>query len=234
VGESPGPLIDLEDVSKVYSTGAVEVHALRGVSLTVRAGEFLALVGSSGSGKSTLLNILGFLDRPTSGVYRFEGQDVGRLSRRERALLRNHKLGFVFQGFNLLKRHTAAENVALPLLYAGVPPRQRRGRALELLSLVGLADRAAHQPNQLSGGQQQRVAIARALVNHPQVILADEPTGNLDSQTGAEILAEFRRLNAEYGQTIILVTHDASIAATAARVVTVRDGRIASDVHGSR
>jgi putative ABC transport system ATP-binding protein len=220
----------LEDVHKVYHTGAVEVPALRGVSLTVHSGEFVAIVGSSGSGKSTLMNLLGCLDQPTRGVYRFEGQDVSRLGQRARARLRNAKLGFVFQGFNLLQRHTAVENVELPLLYAGLSPRKRRARALELLELVGLADRSWHLPNQLSGGQQQRVAIARALVNQPAVVLADEPTGNLDSRTGAEILGEFRRLNAQHGQTILLVTHDPAIAAWAQRLVTVRDGLIASDV----
>jgi putative ABC transport system ATP-binding protein len=224
------PVIEVEDVHKVYRTGAVEVHALRGVSLAVRPGEFVAIVGSSGSGKSTLMNLLGCLDQPTQGQYRFEGQDVGRLGRRARARLRNAKLGFVFQGFNLLQRHTAVENVELPLLYAGLPPHKRRARALEVLNLVGLADRAGHLPNQLSGGQQQRVAIARALVNHPAVVLADEPTGNLDSGTGTDILGEFRRLNAQQGQTIILVTHDPAIAAWARRLVTVRDGRIASDL----
>jgi ABC-type lipoprotein export system ATPase subunit len=227
-------LILLEDVRKVYRAGDVEVHALRGVSLAIRPGEFVAIVGASGSGKSTLMNLLGCLDRPTSGRYRFAGQEVGGLSSKGRAHLRNRKLGFVFQGFNLLKRQSAVENVELPLLYAGVPARQRRARALELLELVGLADRAGHLPTQLSGGQQQRVAIARALANRPEVLLADEPTGNLDSRTGAEVLAEFRRLNEGHGQTIILVTHDKAIAASARRLITMCDGLIAADVTAAR
>jgi putative ABC transport system ATP-binding protein len=225
----PAPVIALEGVHKVYKSGPVSVAALRGVSLEVRHGEFVAVVGSSGSGKSTLMNILGCLDTPTSGRYRFDGRDVGRLSRAARAGLRNEKLGFVFQGFNLLQRQTALQNVELPLIYSGLPTRARRQRALELLALVGLADRAGHRPSQLSGGQQQRVAIARALANEPQVLLADEPTGNLDSHTGADVLAQFRRLHARHGQTIILVTHDRAVAACADRVLTVRDGLIASD-----
>ena len=227
--EAAAPVIELEDVHKVYRTGAVEVHALRGVSLRIEGGEFAAIIGASGSGKSTLMNIVGLLDRPTSGVYRFNGQDVSNFSKRALARLRNRQLGFVFQGFNLIKRQTALENVELPLVYAGIRRRDRRTRARDLLKLVGLAEREDHQPSQLSGGQQQRVAIARALINRPQVLLADEPTGNLDSTTGAEILAEFQRLNAEQGQTIILVTHDAAIAACAKRRITVRDGKIASD-----
>jgi putative ABC transport system ATP-binding protein len=227
---SVATVIELDNVHKVYDTGEVKVPALSGVSVTVHSGEFVAIMGASGSGKSTLMNIVGCLDRPTRGTYRFDGQDVSRLNRKQLAHIRNRKLGFVFQGFNLLKRHSAVENVEMPLLYAGVSARQRRQRALGMLQLVGLADRAGHMPNQLSGGQQQRVAIARALVNRPQVILADEPTGNLDSKTGAEILHEFQRLNREQGQTIIIVTHDASIAGHAARIVTVRDGLIASDV----
>jgi putative ABC transport system ATP-binding protein len=224
------PVIELENVTKVYDSGAAQVQALRGVSLAIHPGEFVAIIGASGSGKSTLMNVLGCLDRPTSGTYRFEGQDVSRLSRAERSHLRNRKLGFVFQGFNLLKRQSAIENVELPLLYAGVPPAKRRARALELLKLVGLGERLHHTPNQLSGGQQQRVAIARALVNRPRVLLADEPTGNLDSKTGAEILTELQRLNREQGQTIVLVTHDPAIAAWAKRLITVKDGRIASDL----
>jgi putative ABC transport system ATP-binding protein len=223
-------IIALENVTKDYDTGAVKVPALAGISLQICRGEFVAIMGASGSGKSTLMNIIGCLDRPTSGTYLFDGQDVNRLSRTELAHLRNRKIGFVFQGFNLLKRHSAVENVEMPLLYAGVPARKRRKIALEMLHIVGLADRSSHMPNQLSGGQQQRAAIARALVNQPQVLLADEPTGNLDSRTGAEILREFQRLHRERGQTIVMVTHDASIAAYAARLVTVRDGVIESDV----
>jgi putative ABC transport system ATP-binding protein len=223
------PIIELDDIHKVYQTGSVQVHALRGVSLRIEPGEFVAIVGASGSGKSTLMNVFGCLDRPTSGSYRFDGQDVSQLSRAELAHLRNYKLGFVFQGFNLLKRHSAVENVELPLLYAGVSVRERRDRAVEMLKLVGLADRVQHLPSELSGGQQQRVAIARALINRPHVLLADEPTGNLDSSTSEEILREFQRLNHELHQTIILVTHETSVADWAARLVTVRDGRIAAD-----
>ncbi len=223
-------VIALENVQKVYDTGAVKVPALRGVSLAIAAGEFVAITGASGSGKSTLMNIIGCLDHPSAGIYRFAGHDVNTLSRRELAVLRNRKLGFVFQGFNLLKRHSAVENVELPLLYAGVPPRQRRQRAMEMLALVGLSERARHLPNQLSGGQQQRVAIARALVNTPEVLLADEPTGNLDSRSSEEIMKEFDRLNRELGQTIVLVTHEHEVAAHARRQVVIKDGLVASDV----
>jgi len=223
-------VIELDSVHKVYDTGAVKVPALRGVSLTVLSGEFVAIMGASGSGKSTLMNIIGCLDRPTNGSYRLDGQDISRLSRKELAHIRNRKLGFVFQGFNLLKRHTAIENVELPLLYAGLSVKDRHQGALEMLKLVGLSEWAHHLPNQLSGGQQQRVAIARALVNQPQILLADEPTGNLDSRTGEEILHEFQRINRERGQTIVMVTHDPAIAAYATRQVTVRDGLIESDV----
>jgi ABC-type lipoprotein export system ATPase subunit len=223
-------LICLKEVHKVYDTGEVQVAALRGVSLTIRAGEFVAIMGASGSGKSTLMNIIGCLDRPTAGSYLLDGQDVSRMSRTQLSHVRNRKLGFVFQGFNLLKRHSAMDNVAMPLLYAGMSSRQRRQRALEMLQLVGLKERKGHMPNQLSGGQQQRVAIARALVNRPQLLLADEPTGNLDSRTGADILGQFQRLNRELGQTIVMVTHDPAIAAHALRQVTVKDGLIESDV----
>jgi putative ABC transport system ATP-binding protein len=222
-------IIELEGIRKVYDTGEVKVEALRGVSLTVQRGEFVAVMGASGSGKSTLMNIVGCLDRPTAGTYRFDGEDVSRLSKEKLARLRNRKLGFVFQGFNLLSRHTALENVELPLVYSGISPRQRRERAMQMLRLLNLADRAQHVPSQLSGGQQQRVAIARALVNQPQVILADEPTGNLDSKTSEEILAELQRLNREYGYTIIMVTHEHDVAAHASRLVTVRDGLISAD-----
>jgi putative ABC transport system ATP-binding protein len=223
-------VIQVEKVRKVYRTGDVEVEALRGIDLTIRDGEFVALMGASGSGKSTLMNLLGCLDRPTSGRYLFCGQDVTTLSRDELAVMRNDRLGFVFQGFNLLKRTTALENVELPLLYsAKISQRERRQRALGLLEKFGLADRQTHFSNQLSGGQQQRVAIARALVNHPQVLLADEPTGNLDSRTGLEILAEFQRLNEEQKQTILMVTHDQEIANCSKRQIVMRDGRIVND-----
>jgi putative ABC transport system ATP-binding protein len=224
-----GILIALDNIEKIYDTGAMKVPALCGVSLTVHSEEFVAIMGASGSGKSTLMNILGCLDRPTSGTYKFDGQDVSRLSRQELAHLRNRKLGFVFQGFNLLKRHSAVENVEMPLLYAGVSAAERRRRALAMLEIVGLADRGHHMPNQLSGGQQQRAAIARALINQPQIILADEPTGNLDSHTSDEILREFQKINQERGQTIIMVTHDAHIASYADRQIVVRDGLIESD-----
>jgi putative ABC transport system ATP-binding protein len=224
------PVIELKNVQKTYDAGDVKVHALRGVTLDIAAGEFVAIIGASGSGKSTLMNLLGCLDRPSVGTYLFDGQDVSKLGRTELAHLRNRKLGFVFQGFNLLKRYTAMENVELPMLYAGMSAGKRRERAMALLRMVGLAERCDHRPNQLSGGQQQRVAIARSLVNQPRILLADEPTGNLDSTTGAEILAEFQRLNREQAQTIILVTHDPAIAAVAPRLITVKDGLIESDV----
>jgi putative ABC transport system ATP-binding protein len=221
-------LIFLEDVSRVYATGDVEVRALDKVSLTVKEGEFLAVMGPSGSGKSTLMNILGCLDRPTTGRYVLAGREVSHLSRPELAEVRNHVLGFVFQNFNLLSRTTALENVELPLLYQGVPTRERHKRAQEALQRVGLADRMDHHPNQLSGGQQQRVAIARAIVTRPRVILADEPTGNLDSKTSVEVMAILQELEAQ-GITVALVTHAPDVAEYASRIVVVKDGNILSD-----
>jgi putative ABC transport system ATP-binding protein len=223
-------VIRVENVEKIYGEGAAAVRALRGVSLEVERGEFVAICGSSGSGKSTLMNLLGCLDRPTHGRFLLDGIDVRTLSRKEQAHLRNRKLGFVFQGFNLLKRHSALDNVMLPLVYQRISHANRVARGTKMLDLVGLGGRLHHHPNQMSGGQQQRVAIARALVNEPQILLADEPTGNLDSATGTEILREFRRLNGELGQTIVLVTHDPAVAKQAGRVVTVRDGLVESDV----
>ena len=219
----------MADVTKTYDSGAAEVKALRGVSLTIQSGEFVTIRGSSGSGKSTLMNILGCLDRPTTGEYYLDGENVQRMSKASLAVMRNRKLGFVFQGFNLLKRMSAIENVELPLLYANATPADRKARSLEMLDLVGLKGRSHHLPNQMSGGQQQRVAIARALVNRPQILFADEPTGNLDTKTGQEILTEFHRLNRELGQTIVLVTHDIAVAESAPRQITVRDGLIAHD-----
>ena len=225
------PLIRLVDVKRSYALGDVTVHALRGVSLDIEAGSFMAVVGASGSGKSTLMNILGLLDRPTAGSYYLEGLDVSGFDRDRRAELRNRKIGFVFQNFSLLPRTTALENVELPLLYNGLGhrPAQRHAKATELLSAVSLADRAHHTPNQLSGGQQQRVAIARSLVNDPELILADEPTGNLDSRTSVEIMELLQRLNREKRITILLITHEHDIAEYGTRVVTVRDGRILTD-----
>jgi putative ABC transport system ATP-binding protein len=223
------PVIAAEGLTKVYSLGKTEVHALRGVDLTVEAGEMVAVMGASGSGKSTLMNILGCLDRPTAGSYRLDGARVDELSRNELADVRNAKIGFVFQGFNLLARTTALANVELPLLYDRSGRRlDTRRRAAEALARVGLADRAEHQPNELSGGQQQRVAIARALVTEPAILLADEPTGNLDSRTSVEILALIQELNAG-GLTVVLVTHEADIARYTRRVVALRDGRIVRD-----
>ena len=224
-----GGLIQLERISKVYRMGDVEVPALRDVSLAIGEGEFVAVMGASGSGKSTLMNLVGCLDRPTSGRYLLAGREVSRLSRAELAEMRNRTLGFVFQSFNLLARTSALENVELPVLYAGLSTRERRRRAVAALERVGLAERLHHHPSQLSGGQQQRVAIARALVAQPRLILADEPTGNLDSQTSVEVMALFQELGRS-GITIALVTHEPDIAAYAARVITVRDGRIVADV----
>ena len=221
-------MIVTEGLSKDYHLGPYTVHALRGVTVTIARGEFVAVMGPSGSGKSTFMNLLGCLDTPTAGRYLLDGADVARLSRDELAGIRNTKIGFVFQQFNLLARTTALENVELPLFYSSAPGRDRRARAHEKLSAVGLADRELHQPSQLSGGQQQRVAIARALVNDPAVMLADEPTGNLDTRTSVEILALLQRLNRE-GLTIILVTHESDIAAYASRVLTFRDGRLLGD-----
>jgi putative ABC transport system ATP-binding protein len=221
-------LIEIRDLCKTYDSGEVQVHALRGVSLDVEPGESVAIMGSSGSGKSTLMNIVGCLDRPSSGSYRLAGEDVATFDRNRLAEIRNRVIGFVFQSFNLLSRTSALENVELPMVYAGVGRRQRRERAVRALERVGLADRIDHRPNQLSGGQQQRVAIARALVTEPQLILADEPTGNLDSQTSVEIMRLFQDLVAG-GMTVVLVTHEADIAAYAARAIEVRDGLIRSD-----
>jgi putative ABC transport system ATP-binding protein len=224
------PIIQTIELHKVYDTGGVRVHALCGIDLEILDGDFVALMGASGSGKSTLMNLLGCLDRPTSGSYFFGGRDVSRLDRDELARIRNEKIGFVFQGFNLLPRATALENVMLPMLYAHrCSARERYRRAKAQLEKVGLGDRLDHHPNQLSGGQQQRVAIARALVNDPAILLADEPTGNLDSKTGLEILAEFQRLNEREHQTIVMVTHDATIANCARRQIVMQDGLIVSD-----
>ena len=222
-------LIRARDLHKVYAMGDVQVPALRGVSLQIAAGEFVAVMGASGSGKSTFMNILGCLDRPTSGNYFLEGQEVGSLTPDQWAAIRNRKIGFVFQGFNLLSRTSAVENVELPMMYNGLHGAARRQRAVEALSLVGLEQRLDHTPNQLSGGQQQRVAVARALVNRPSLILADEPTGNLDSTTSAEIMELFRDLNAKEGITIVLVTHEHDIAAYAKRQIHFRDGLVTSD-----
>lgn len=223
------PLIQVENLHKVYDLGEVQVHALRGVSLTVHAGEFAAIMGASGSGKSTLMNLIGCLDRPTRGHYRLEGQDVSKLSNKDLARIRNRKIGFVFQGFNLLARTSAIENVELPLIYSGMPQAERFDRARESIRAVGLEGREEHHPSQLSGGQQQRVAIARALVNNPSIILADEPTGNLDSRTSVEIMEIFQRLNEERNITILLVTHEADISRFAKRVVQFRDGKVRRD-----
>jgi len=223
------PVISLEGIEKIYDTGAVRVHALRHVDLEIERGEFVAVMGASGSGKSTMMNILGCLDRPTAGRYLLDGVDVSRLGKDQRADVRNRKLGFVFQGFNLLRRTTALENVELPLIYAGVPALERAHRSRVALSIVGLAHREDNHPSQLSGGQQQRVAIARALVNNPSMVLADEPTGNLDTRTSLDIMSVFQRLNREAGITIVLVTHEPDIASFASRVVNMRDGRIISD-----
>ena len=224
-------LIRLQDIHKTYYIGDIPVPVLKGISLTIAQREMVALMGASGSGKSTLMNILGCLDRPTSGEYWLEDREISRLSSDQRALVRNHKLGFVFQNFNLLPRTSALENVAMPLAYTpDISERQALRRAEEMLRRVGLQDRMDHQPSQLSGGQQQRVAIARALVNHPPVLFADEPTGNLDSHTSEDVLAMFERLNQEDGITIILVTHDPNVARHARRIIHISDGVIVDGV----
>lgn len=222
------PVIQVEDVHKYYDLGETKVHALRGVDLKVEPGEFVAIMGSSGSGKSTFMNMLGCLDKPTSGRYILSGTDVSQLDKKALAAVRNRKLGFVFQGFNLLSRTTALENVELPTLYAHMEKAERMARAKEVLEMVGLGERLDHFPSQLSGGQQQRVAIARGLVNRPSILLADEPTGNLDSRTSVEIMQIFQELN-EGGLTVVLVTHEPDIAQFARRIVVFRDGKIRHD-----
>jgi putative ABC transport system ATP-binding protein len=228
-----GSLIQIEHLTKVYQLGEVDVHALRGVSVNVSKGEFVAIMGASGSGKSTFMNILGCLDKPTKGSYLLEEIDVGKLSRDELAMIRNKKIGFVFQGFNLLSRTSALENVELPLFYGPTSNKIRKVKATEALERVGLGDRIHHYPNQLSGGQQQRVAIARSLVNDPSIILADEPTGNLDSRTSVEVMGIFQELN-NNGITIILVTHEPDIAEFAKRHIVFRDGKIRADKVNSK
>jgi putative ABC transport system ATP-binding protein len=230
---SNGNLIQIEHLTKVYQLGEVEVHALRGVTVQISKGEFVAIMGASGSGKSTFMNILGCLDKPTKGSYMLDGIDVGKLSRDELAAIRNQKIGFVFQGFNLLSRTSALENVELPLFYGPTSNKVRNAKAIEALERVDLGDRIHHYPNQLSGGQQQRVAIARALVNDPSTILADEPTGNLDSRTSVEVMQIFQQLN-NHGITIILVTHEPDIAQFAKRHILFRDGKIRTDKINSK
>jgi len=227
-GDKNGALIQIEDMTKVYQMGEVQVHALRGVSLAVQGGEYLAIMGASGSGKSTLMNMIGLLDRPTGGSYWIRGEETSRLGKRKLADLRNQEIGFVFQQFNLLPRINARRQVELPLFYAGTSRRKGREMAQEALDLVGLADRADHRPDELSGGQQQRVAIARALVNKPSILLADEPTGALDSKTGTEVLDLVDELH-DQGLTVIMVTHDPLVAQRAERVITLSDGFIVSD-----
>jgi len=221
-------LIDIRDITKVYQMGQEQVHALSGVNLGVERGEYVAIMGPSGSGKSTLMNLIGCLDTPTSGSYVLNGREVARMTDDELAAIRNQEIGFVFQTFNLLPRTNALQQVELPLVYSGLARKERRERAVKALEAVGLGDRMNHQPNELSGGQRQRVAVARALINDPSILLADEPTGNLDSQTGAEIMALFEDLNRR-GNTIVLVTHEEDIAAHARRIVRLRDGKVLQD-----
>jgi putative ABC transport system ATP-binding protein len=221
-------VIEMHNITKVYKMGEVEVHALRGVSLRITVGEYVAIIGASGSGKSTLMNLIGLLDRPTDGTYHIRGQEVSRLSKNQLADLRNREIGFVFQRFNLLARTTAQRQVELPLFYAGTPARKAKSMAAEALAKVGLAERTHHKPDELSGGQQQRVAIARALVNHPSLLLADEPTGALDTKTSAEILDLFDNLH-QQGMTLVVVTHDMAVAQRAERIITISDGAIISD-----
>jgi putative ABC transport system ATP-binding protein len=226
------PVLEVRDLRKIYGTGEATVHALRGVSLLVERGDYVAVMGSSGSGKSTLMNILGALDGPSSGEYLLDGVDVSRLADRQLALARNRLIGFIFQAFNLIPRTSALANVELPLAYAGVRPRQRRERAMAALEVVGLADRARHEPNQLSGGQQQRVAVARALVTEPALLLADEPTGNLDTRSTGDVLSVFDELSAA-GRTIVLITHEPEVGDRAKRLIRLVDGRIVTDVRQS-
>ena len=225
------PVISVKNLVKTYVVGEIEVRALRGVNLDVEPGEFLAVTGPSGSGKSTFMHIAGCLDRPTSGQYFLDGEDVSRMSKDQLAAVRNKKIGFVFQGFNLLSRTSALDNVELPLLYGGSAPKtaERHKRAMDVLTAVGLGNRADHHPNQLSGGQQQRVAIARALINNPSILLADEPTGNLDTRTSIEVMDIFQRLNRERGITVLLITHELDIAEYGTRIVTFRDGLVVAD-----
>jgi putative ABC transport system ATP-binding protein len=226
------PVLEVRDLTKVYGTGEATVHALRGVTLTVQRGDYVAIMGSSGSGKSTLMNILGALDVPSAGTYLLDGVDVSRLADRQLALARNRLIGFIFQAFNLIPRTSAVANVELPLAYAGVKPKERRRRALAALDVVGLGDRARHEPNQLSGGQQQRVAVARALVTEPALLLADEPTGNLDSRSTEDVLNVFDQLNAS-GRTIVLITHETEVGDRAKRLIRLVDGRVIQDVRQS-